>query len=49
MEPIPKEILPEDAITPEADKEDENLYQIQDGIEELKRSITEVVDCWNIL
>ena len=49
MEPIPKEVLPEDAITPAADKEDENLYRVQDGIEELKRSVTEVVDCWNIL
>ena len=49
MEPIPHEVLPEDAISPDADKEDENLYRVQDGIEELKRSVTEVVDCWNIL
>ena len=29
-------------------EEEENLVALQDGVEELKRSISEVVDCWNI-
>ena len=48
MEPLPNENIAPDVITPDADQIDENLYRIQDGIEELKRSVTEVVECWNI-
>ena len=48
MEPLPNENIAPDVITPNANQVDENLYRIQDGIEELKRSVTEVVDCWNI-
>ena len=28
---------------------DDNMTSIQDCLEDLKRSITEVVECWNIL
>ena len=48
LQPLPNESISEAEVNPEANKVDENLYTIQDGIEELKRSITEVIECWNI-
>lgn len=30
-------------------EENENVTSVQDYLEDLKRSITEVVECWNIL
>ena len=29
--------------------EEENVMNVQDCLEDLKRSMTEVVECWNIL
>ena len=48
LEPLSRESVSDAEVNPEAGKVDENLYTIQDGIEELKRSITEVIECWNI-
>ena len=48
LKPLPSETESGSEVILESDEIDENLYMIQDGIEELKRSITEVIECWNI-